>query len=109
MKKAARTITLSATDVEKIINDLSLLVVSMDRIGSTYYDRPRRLAVEFERFMQSAKAFKLLARARGILTEAYNSQSPEAEIDRSEEEAENLPYWQPRKKKARKGTKGRES
>jgi hypothetical protein len=91
--KSERTIVLVATDVEKIINDLSLLVVSMDRIGSSYHDKPRKHALEVDKFLLEVKAFELLAKARGILTEAYNAQSSEAEVARSEEEAESLPYW----------------
>ncbi len=92
--KSRRTIALAATDVEKIINDLSLIVVSMDRIGSSYHDEPRKHALEIDKFLLDVKAFKLLAKARGILTEAYNAQSSRAEVARSEEEAESLPYWQ---------------
>jgi len=88
---------LPARDVEKIINDLSLVVVSMDRIGTTYHDKPRLLASEMEKFMCDAKAFKLLAQARGILTEAYNNQSSEEDITRSEQKGETLPYWEPKK------------
>lgn len=98
MKKVKRTIAISATDVEKIIYDLSLLVVSMDRLGSTYYDKPRLLTQENEKFMQKAKAFRLLAQARRILSEAYYSQSSEVEIARLEEKAEVLPYWELRRR-----------
>ena len=95
--KSRRTIELAATDVEKIINDLSLLVVSMDRIGSSYPDKPRKHALEMDKFLLEVKAFKVLAKARGILTEAYDAQSSEAEVARAEEEAESLPYWQYKK------------
>jgi len=91
--KSKRTITLAASDVNSMINDLSLIVVSMDHMGSTYYDSPRKLAQESEKFLQKIKAFKILARMRGVLEEAYESQSPKAEVLQMEEEAEKLPYW----------------
>ena len=91
--KSERTIKLSATDVETIIKDLSLLVVSLDRMGSTYYKNRNQRAIALDEFMD-ANLFKLLARDRGILDEAYDSQSSKADIARLEEEAETLPYWQ---------------
>ncbi|HEX3798871.1 MAG TPA: hypothetical protein VH413_09230 [Verrucomicrobiae bacterium] len=97
MKKKGRTITLSATSVEKIINDLSLLVVSMDRIGSTYYNKPRKQALELDNFLAEINAFKRLAQARGVLSEAYENQSSKLLVTRSEEKAEALPYWRCKK------------
>jgi hypothetical protein len=48
--KSRKKIALSATDVETIINDLSVLVVSMDRIGSIYHDRPKKRTAEMYKF-----------------------------------------------------------
>ena len=92
--KPDRTIALSAVDVEKIIHDLSLLIVSMDRIGSTFHNKPKRQATELDQYFLEVNAFKRLAKARAILDEAYSNQSSEADVLRSEEEGEALPYWQ---------------
>ncbi|HEX3627407.1 MAG TPA: hypothetical protein VH280_18530 [Verrucomicrobiae bacterium] len=81
---SGKTIKLPAKNVEKIINDLSLLIVSMDQIGSTYYDDPKQQALEMDKYFSQVNAFKKLAQARGILTKAYNSQSTKADVLRSE-------------------------
>jgi hypothetical protein len=98
MKRATRIIKLSAIDVENIINDLSLLIVSLDRMGSEYHDKPRLLALETDKFMRKVNAFKLLAQARGVLTEAFNKQTSAGEVARSENDTEALPYWVPKER-----------
>lgn len=95
--KFKKTISLPALEVKEMIKDLSVIVVSLDRIGSAYYDNPRKRAVELSGFLDVDK-FKRLARIRGILSEAYDSQSTKADVMRLEEEAENLPYWQSKQK-----------
>ena len=77
--KSRKFIKLPAADVGKMIKDLSLLIVSMDRIGSTYNDDPKQHAVEMDKDFSNVKAFKLLARTRGILSEAYDAQSTKAD------------------------------
>ena len=96
--KPRKIIKLPAKSVEKLINDLSLLIVSMDHIGSTYYDDPKQQALEMDKYFSKVKAFKILAGARSILSIAYDSQSTKADVLRLEESAEKLPYWKPNKK-----------
>ena len=91
--KAKKTIILAAKDVAKIIKDLSLLIVSADHLGTAYYNQPDQLAAETEKYFQKMNAFKLLAEIRGVLSEAYESQSSKADVERLENEAEKLPYW----------------
>jgi hypothetical protein len=91
--KSKKYIKVDASAVRKMIMDLSLLAVSMDRLGSTYYNRPQKRIVEQEKYFYKIKAFKLLARTRGILSAAYNNQSNKADIMSLEEKAEDLPYW----------------
>lgn len=87
-----KKITLRAADVKTIIKDLSVVVVSMDHIGSTYYNAPRECAMELGKFLDP-RVFRRLARARGILSKAFNSQCEKSEVLQLEQEAENLPYW----------------
>jgi hypothetical protein len=89
----SKKIKLSQTAVEKMIKDLSLLVVSSDRIGSTDFDDPKQGDVEMQKYFRKINVFKILAGIRGTLSEAYNSQSTKADVLRLEEEAERLPYW----------------
>jgi hypothetical protein len=97
--KPRKIIKLPARSVEMLINDLSLLIVSMDHIGSAYYDDPKLQALEMDKYFSQVCAFKRLAQARAILTKAYNSQSSKADVLRSEQSAESLPYWNPPKQK----------
>jgi hypothetical protein len=91
--KPKRMIKFKATDVEKMIKGLSLLVVSIDRIGSADFDDPKQGDVEMLEYFRTVKAFKMLARMRGVLTEAYDSQSTRADVYRCEESGERLRYW----------------
>jgi hypothetical protein len=79
-----------------MIKELSLIVVSLDRLGSTYYNRPRKRDAQTTRFLKSIRLFKVLAQMRG-LSEAYNSQTAEAAIRRLEQKAEELGYWKEKK------------
>lgn len=90
--KSRKTIALPATKVAEMIKDLSIVVVSLDQIGSTFYDDPKQRAVELEKFF-CPMIFKRLARTRGTLSEAFNSQSTKSDVSRLEDEAESLPYW----------------
>ena len=94
--KLKKTITLPASEVAEIIKALSIVVVSLDRIGSTFYDDPSQRAVAKGEFFDS-KVFKRLARARGTLSKAFHSKSARADIAKLEDEAESLPYWQHKK------------
>jgi hypothetical protein len=94
--KRKKTISLPATKVAEMIKDLSVVVVSLDRIGSSFYDDPKQREVELAKFFDS-KVFKRLSGTRGTLSEAFNSQSAKSDITRLEDEAESLPYWQHKK------------
>ncbi len=48
--------------------------------------------------MRKVNAFKLLAQARGVLTEAFNKQTSAGEVARSENDTEALPYWVPKER-----------
>lgn len=97
MKSRKKFIKIPVSDVEKLIKDLGVLVVSLDHLGSTYHDDPKQLAIETAKFLREFKAFRILAGARRILDEAYDSQSSKSDVSRLEEEAENLRYWKPKK------------
>jgi len=77
-----------------MIKNLSLLVVSIDRIGSTDFDDPKQGAVEMRKYFQKVNAFRILAGARRILSEAYDSQSKRADVYGLEQAGEKLPYWE---------------
>jgi hypothetical protein len=86
-------IRLRRREVQGLIRDLNLLVVSLDRLGSTFFDDPTRLAFEKDKFLKEVFAFKMLAKARSVLWVAYESQLGRAEMERFEERLENVKVW----------------
>jgi hypothetical protein len=103
--KSKKIIKLAASDVRKMIKELSLLVVSMDRIGSTDFDDQQQGDTEMRKYFQGVKAFRMLARMRAILSMAYDSQSTKAEVLNLEESCEKGPYWTRKKPTLRKTKK----
>jgi hypothetical protein len=88
-----KQIQLSADHVRTFLRDLEVLVVSLDRLGSAFHDKPERLAIETDKFFSAVHAFKRLARMRRVLSEAYDSQSSMAEIARLEKNLERIRLW----------------
>jgi hypothetical protein len=88
-----REIRFPASEVRKFIRQLNTLVVSLDRLGSSYYDDPARHAAELERFFVEAAAFRILARMRGSLADAYESGMSQPEIRRFEGQAGTWRVW----------------
>lgn len=91
--KRTKNIQLSVHDVRILIRDLNVLVVSFDRLGSTFHDNPERHAVEMDKFLSDIFAFRMLAKARGVLCEAYESQLGRAEMLRLEDRLEKMKVW----------------
>jgi hypothetical protein len=88
-----KQIQLSANSVKVLLRDLDLLVVSLDRIGSTFSQDRLKLAVELEKFFSDFNAFKRLARMRKVLCEAYDAQSQKADIERLEAQLDRQKVW----------------
>lgn len=88
-----RKIQLRRSDVSRLISDLNLLVVSLDRLGSAFYDDPNRHAMEMDKFLRQVFAFRILAKARGLLCKSYESQLGRAEMQRLEERLEKVKVW----------------
>jgi hypothetical protein len=89
----AQTIKLRRQDVYKLIRDLNVLVVSLDRIGSAFFDDPTQQACATDKFLRDVLAFKLLAKARRMLCEAYESQLGGTEMERLEERLDKVKVW----------------
>ena len=98
--KSKKFIKISASEIESIIKSLSLIVVSIDHMGSAYYNKPKQLANEEQKFFEKINLTITLAQIRGLLSEAYNSQSIEADITKLEKEAEELSYWKQNKSRS---------
>ena len=88
-----KTVQLAVEDVQALLHVLNLLVVSFDRLGSEFHDKPKRLAMEIDKFLTDIFAFKKLTRMRRILTDAYESQHKKSSVRQLERKLERIKYW----------------
>jgi len=93
MNMKEQNIQLSRRDVERLIRHLNILVVSFDRLGSTFHNDPKRHALETDKFLHQVFAFKILAKARSLLCEAYELQLGREEMERLEDRLEKVKVW----------------
>ena len=88
------TVSFSKSDVVKIIQDLSTIVVSLDRIGSTCDEFG---CAEYERmlidFVENWRVSARLARARSVLSEPFSTELGPDDMDELERATQNIPYW----------------
>ncbi len=82
----------------EILRDLELMVVSLDRIGSEYLPLPGRKSEEeinemLADFIFSWKVLRRLAKARGVLSEAFSDELGEDDMGELEREFQDLQYW----------------
>ena len=88
-------VSYSKKDIIKILADLNMMVVSLDRIGSYY----SQCATEEEyhalssNFLDEWKIFRKLANARKILDTAFSNELGDDEMDELEREFKDLQYW----------------
>jgi hypothetical protein len=82
-------------DIIKILADLNVIVVSLDRIGSYYNDC--KSAEEYHalssNFLNDWKVLRRLANARGILDSAFSYELGDDDMDELEREFKDLQYW----------------
>ena len=82
-------------DIIKVLADLNLMVVSLDRIGSYYsecetVEEYHKLSSDF---LDDWKILPKLATARKILDEAFSPELGEDDMDELEREFQDLQYW----------------
>ncbi len=82
-------------DIIKILADLNMMVVSLDRIGSYYSDC--KTVEEYHalssNFLDDWKVFCKLASARKILDSAFSRELGDDDMDELEREFQDLQYW----------------
>lgn len=82
-------------DIIKVLADLDVMVVSLDRIGS-YYDDCKTVE-EYHalssNFLDEWKILRKLANARKILSLAFSGELGDDEMDELEREFQDLQYW----------------
>ena len=90
-------ITYDGMQVALILKELDFLVVSFDKIGSYYAEEIRTNREQYEKeimqFMDNSLVNPRLAKIRTILTQKFNLQEGEDELDDIERICEQIPYW----------------
>ncbi len=82
-------------DIVKILADLNMMVVSLDRIGSYYSDckSVEEYHALSSNFLDDWKILPKLARARMILDSAFSDELGDDDMDELERKFQNLQYW----------------
>ncbi len=85
-------------DIIKILAELNMMIVSLDRIGSEYGEWEGRktddeLNALLGNFIFDWKVNKKLANARKILDTAFSDEVSEDDMDELEREFQDLQYW----------------
>jgi hypothetical protein len=89
------TVTYERECILKVIKDLNILVVSIDRIGAAYHSREsdEDYNAMFVRFFDEFGFFKKLAEARAILSDTFSNEVGHDGMDELERELLGLKYW----------------
>ena len=94
-------ITLPGDDVIEVLREIELILISLHKMGSYYYAHPdagvdvdeyRR---ETTRFIDERRVTRRLARARRILSEAFDSTLGDDDMDDLERAMQGIDYWTP--------------
>jgi hypothetical protein len=86
------TVTLNIQDIAEIILDLSLIVVSLDRIGSSQL-KAEEMKVAIGEFAIARGIFSRLASARRILSTAFDESATPEQIELLEKRSEEMEMW----------------
>ncbi len=82
-------------DIIKILADLNIMVVSLDRIGSYYSDS--KTIEEYHaissNFLNEWKIAPRLAKMRAVLNTAFSHKLGDDDMDELEKEFQDLQYW----------------
>lgn len=88
-----KTISLQLADVVKILEQISPLVVSLDRIGSQFHDDRPGEAEVVNQFSLEFDLAGRLALVRGMISRSLDEQLDRVELIEIEEKLEGLPCW----------------
>jgi hypothetical protein len=86
-------ICLGREEAGKVLSALEFVVVSLDRIGSTFGNDNEMLAQKIRDFVMSGEVFKKLAATRKLIVDAYASSSDEEQLDALEKDLEKVKPW----------------
>jgi hypothetical protein len=90
-------ITYDGMQVALILKELDFILVSLHKIGSYYAEDISTKREQYEKettqFMDNSLVNPRLAKIRTILTQKFNLQEGEDELDDIERICEQIPYW----------------
>src|SRR5688500_3976053 len=89
------TIAYEKEKIIRVLRDLNVLVVSIDRIGSAWHDRvsDEQYNAMFLQFFDEFEFYKKLAAARRVLSDAFPDAAGEDGMDELERRCQDLKYW----------------
>lgn len=82
-------------EIVEILRYLNQIVVSLDRIGSSYCDckSEEEYHALSSNFLDDWKVLHKLAKARSVLSEPFSYELGEDDMDELERELQDLQYW----------------
>ena len=97
LKKSNRQITYDGEVIAMILKELSFIVCSMDHMGSYYADKLDYMEQEYEKettqFTDNSWVWNRLAAIRRVLSEQFDHELGDDEMDDLERICEDIPYW----------------
>lgn len=97
LKESNQKITYSGESIAMIIKELSYILCSLHDMGSYYVDKMKQMKQEYEKettqFIDNSLVCHRLAVIRGVLSEPFDSEVGDDEMDDLERVCEDIPYW----------------
>lgn len=100
MLEENKLINIPGIEAIEVLKAMDYLVVSLDKIGSYYYDPEnitddvdKRIEQEIGRFIIDNKVLDTLANARALLSAKFNRELGEDDMDDVERATEETIYW----------------
>lgn len=97
LKESNRQITYDGEIIAMIIKELQFIVCSMDHMGSYYADKLDEMRQEYEKettqFTDNSWVWNRLGAIRAVLSEPFDTELGDDEMDDLERICEDIPYW----------------
>jgi len=95
MLRENEKITLSGDEAINVLKEINLILISLHDMGSYYMDKDKReYEKETTRFIDEWKVTHRLSKIRGIISEKFNNELGNDDMDDLERAMERLKYWQ---------------
>lgn len=95
MLRENEKIRLSGDEAINVLKEINLILISLHDMGSYYMDKDKReYEKETTRFIDEWKVTHRLSKIRGIISEKFNNELGNDDMDDLERAMEGLKYWQ---------------